>query len=733
MGILWDRESRTFTLHTDRTSYQMQVDEHGYLHHLYYGKNTGSSNMEYMHYYSDCGFSANPYRLMDRRDFSLDNICQEYPGSDIGDYRVSCLSVQNPDGSYSADFRYESHEIRQGKYALSGLPAAYDETGMALSLVIQMRDPVTGLTLRLYYGVFEKEDVITRSAEILNETAGTVQLHKALSACLDIPFGDWELIHFPGRHCMERQTERKKLMDGIQKISSRRGSSSHQHNPFAILALPETSEDYGECLGAMLVYSGSFQIDIEKTQMRAVRMVLGIQEEQFLWKLERGESFVMPEVLLSYSGRGLTGLSHNYADFIREHICRGKYKKARRPILINNWEATYFDFTAEKLLDIAEKAGELGIEMLVLDDGWFGRRDCETDGLGDWYVNEEKLGGNLNSLIEKINKMDMKFGIWVEPEMVNEDSDLYKAHPDWALSVPGREPVMGRCQLALDMGRQEVQDYLYEVLRKLLAEHPIDYIKWDMNRSLSDIYSRALAPERQGEAGHRYILGVYALLERLTKAFPDVLFEGCSGGGGRFDCGMLCYSPQIWCSDDTDAVARLKIQYGTSFGYPVSAMGAHVSACPNHQTGRSTPLRTRGVVAMSGTFGCELDLALLDEAERQEIAEQIDRFKAYYPLIQWGDYYRLTDAIADTYFTAWQFASKDGAEALLNVVVVSPQANPTPIHVRLKGLREEAVYLEKTEGKYYSGAALMYGGFTLPILKGDYPAVQYYFVKEGSE
>lgn len=731
MGILWEQESRTFTLYTDNTSYQMQVDEQGYLHHLYYGKNTGSSNMEYMHYYSDCGFSANPYQLMDRRDFSLDNICQEYPGSDIGDYRVSCLSLQNPDGSYSADFRYDTHEIRQEKYGLAGLPAAYDDTGKAMSLMIRMKDSVTGLVLRLLYSAFEKEDVITRSAEIINETAGKVRLRKALSACLDIPFGDWELIHFPGRHCMERQTERRKLIDGIQKIASRRGSSSHQHNPFVVLALPETSEDYGECLGAMLVYSGSYQIEMEKTQMRAVRMVLGIQEEQFSWELVQGGSFVMPEVLFSYSGGGLTGLSHNYADFIREHICRGKYKKVRRPILINNWEATYFDFTAEKLLDIAKRASELGIEMLVMDDGWFGRRNGEKDGLGDWYVNEEKLGENLNTLIEKINKLGMKFGIWVEPEMISEASNLYKEHPDWALSVPDREPVMGRCQLVLDMGRREVQDYLYGVLERLLSEYSIDYVKWDMNRNLADIYSRTLPPERQGEVSHRYILGVYALLERLTETFPDVLFEGCSGGGGRFDCGMLSYSPQIWCSDDTDAIARLKIQYGTSFGYPVSTVGAHVSACPNHQTGRNTPLHTRGVVAMSGTFGYELDLSLLGEQDKREIEEQIVRFKKYYPLIQWGDYYRLTDAVADTCYTAWQFASKDGAEALLNVVVVSPEANPVPVHVRLKGLKEKAVYLEKTEGKFYSGAALMYGGFTLPILKGDYPAVQYYFVEEG--
>ncbi len=727
MSILFEQESRTFYLNTAHTSYQIQADCRGYVHHLYYGRQVGTSHMEYMHYYSDCGFSGNPYELMDQKDFSLDNVCQEYPGCDAGDYRVSCLSLQNPDGSFGVEFRYVSHEIIHGTYRLPGLPAAYDDGGRAESLILCLEDPVTGLALKLLYGVFEEEDMITRSAIVENHTKGTVILHKALSACLDIPFGEWDLIHFPGRHCMERQAQRQKLPDGVLTVGSRRGSSSHHHNPFVILAAPETSEDYGECLGAMLVYSGSYRIDIERTQMRAVRMVLGIQDEQFQWELQKGEQFVMPEVLFGFSSDGLTRLSHQYADFIREHICRGKYKKARRPILINNWEATYFDFDSGRLLDIAKQASELGMEMLVLDDGWFGRRDGEKDGLGDWYVNEKKLAGGLAPLIREIHGMGMKFGIWVEPEMVNEASDLYQKHPDWALTVPGRPPAMGRCQLVLDLGRREVRDYLYQVLSDLLRNYPIDYVKWDMNRNMTDMYSRALPAHRQGEVHVRYMLGVYDLLERLTGSFPEVLFEGCSGGGGRFDCGMLYYSPQIWCSDDTDAIERLKIQYGTSFGYPVSAVGSHVSASPNHQTGRCTSLATRATVAMSGTFGYELDLTTLDELEKQEIKGQIARFKEYAPLIQEGDYYRLTNAVEDRYFTAWQHGAKDGTEALLNVVVLAPQANPTPIHVRLKGLREDACYQELIFGKTYSGAALMHGGFTLPIMSGDYPSLTYHF------
>lgn len=730
MSIYFEQERRIIGLNTDHTTYQMQIDENGYLLHLYYGALVGSCPMDYMQFYSDCGFSPNPYDLQERRDFSLDNLPQEYTGCDIGDYRISCLSLQNQDGSYSADFRYVGHSISDGKYALKNLPAAYDGSGRVQTLTIELKDAVTGLKLKLLYGVYEAEDIITRSAEIINETEGKVQLHKAASMCLDIPFGQWDIMHFHGRHAMERQVERLHMPKGIYTVSSRRGGSSHQHNPFVILADRNTCEDYGECYGVMLVYSGSYRIDTEVSQMGSTRIVAGIHDEQFEWMLDQGESFVTPEALLGFTDRGFTRLSGQYADFIRRNIIRGRYKDARRPVLINNWEATYFDFNTDKLLEIAGQAKELGIEMLVLDDGWFGRRNGETDGLGDWTVNEEKLPGGLSYLIGKVNGMGMKFGIWVEPEMVNEASDLYKSHPDWALTVPGRKPVMGRAQLVLDMGRIEVQDYLFDCLYKLLSENHIEYVKWDMNRHMADVYSNALPFERQGEVRHRYMLGVYSLLERLTRRFPDVLFESCSGGGGRFDCGMLCYSPQIWCSDDTDAIERLKIQYGTSFGYPISAVGSHVSAVPNHQTGRRTPLNTRGIVAMSGTFGYELDLTRLSKEEKAEIKEQIETFKSLYELIQKGDYYRLSDAMEDRYFTAWEFADKDGREALLNVVVISPQANPMPAHVRLKGLKPEAVYRETGSGNQYVGAGLMYGGYTLPIMKGDYPAMQYHFVEE---
>ena len=724
MSIVINKENSLFSLNTSHTTYQFFADENGFLRHLYYGNHIDSFDMRYTEYYSDCGFSPNPGEIHMQRDFSLDTRSQEYTGCGIGDYRISCLSVSNGDGSYSADFRYVGFAVLNGKYAIPGLPAAYDHGGECETLRIDLKDSISGLELSLFYGVFAEKDMITRCALLRNGGGSPIKLYKVASACLDIPFGKWDLIHFQGRHCMERMPERAPVPHGVMTVGSDRGISSHQHNPFAILAAPEACEEFGQCYGAMLVYSGNFKVEAECSQLQSTRLVLGISDQRFCWTLEPGEAFHTPEVLLSFTDGGLGSLSRCYQNFLAENICRGAYRDIPRQVLINNWEATYFDFNGEKLLSIARQAKELGVEMLVLDDGWFGKRDSDTSGLGDWYINEKKLGCTLNSLIQKIRDIGMDFGIWVEPEMVSPDSDLYRAHPDWALSIPGRIPVQGRSQLVLDLSRQEVVDYLYGVLSDLLRSHDIRYLKWDTNRSLTDVFSRELPPERQGETAHRYLLGLYSLLERLTGDFPKVLFEGCSGGGGRFDAGMLHYFPQIWCSDDTDAIERLKIQYGTSFGYPIRTMGSHVSAVPNHQTGRTTPLHTRGIVAMSGSFGYELDPQKLSEAEKEEIRKQILMFRHHRDLIFYGDYYRLTNAMTDDYFTAWQFAAKDGSAALLNVVVVAPKANPYAIHVYLKGLQPEAMYRETESGCMYSGAALMYGGYTLPIVLGDYPGFQ---------
>ena len=724
MSIRIDHETGLITLHTLHTSYQMWADGQGVVHHLYYGPAIGGSDLRGLEFYSDCGFSPQPAGMDRQRDYSLDTLCQEYTGSGVGDYRIGCLRLAGPDGSRAADLRFVSAEAVPGKYALPGLPAACAEDGACETLRLKLRDAVHGLTVTLLYGVFAQADVITRAALLENEGSGPIRLDKAASACLDLPFGPWELIHFHGRHCMERQPERVPLSHNIQTLRSARGASSHQHNPFAILAAPHTTEEAGECLGAMLVWSGNFKIECEVSQMQSTRLVAGVSDDDFSWTLEPGGQFAAPEVLFCYSDQGLSELSARYHRFLQRHIIRSPWRDKPRPILINNWEATYMDFDAQRIWDIARQARDLGVEMLVLDDGWFGERSDDSSGLGDWQFNEKKLGCTFDQLIGRVREMGLLFGLWIEPEMVCANTALYAAHPDWALSIPGRAPATGRSQLVLDMGRPDVVDYLYNLFHRLLAEHDIAYIKWDMNRNLTDVYSRALPPERQGEAAYRYMLGLYSLLDRLTRDFPQVLFEGCAGGGGRFDAGMLCYCPQIWCSDDTDAIHRIKIQYGTSFGYPPCAMGSHISASPNHQTGRSTLLSTRAVVAMAGTFGYELDLQKLTADEKEMVKAQIVRYKQLQPLLLEGRCERLTDAVTDTCFTAWQFTAPDRSRAAVSVVVIDPQANPWPIHIRLRGLDPQALYHESLTERVYTGAALCHAGLTLPIMQGDYPAVQ---------
>ena len=724
MSIRIDRETGLITLHTLHTSYQMWADGQGVVHHLYYGPSIGGSDLRGLEFYSDCGFSPQPAGMDRQRDYSLDTLCQEYTGSGVGDYRIGCLRLAGPDGSRAADLRFVSAEAVPGKYSLPGLPAACAEDGACETLRLKLKDKVNGLAVTLLYGVFAQADVITRAALLENEGSGSIRLDKAASACLDLPFGKWELIHFHGRHCMERQPERVPLSHNIQTLRSARGASSHQHNPFAILAAPHTTEETGECLGAMLVWSGNFKIECEVSQMQSTRLVAGVSDDDFSWTLEPGGQFAAPEVLFCYSDQGLSELSARYHRFLQRHIIRSPWRDKPRPILINNWEATYMDFDAQRIWDIARQARDLGVEMLVLDDGWFGERSDDSSGLGDWQFNEKKLGCTFDQLIGRVREMGLLFGLWIEPEMVCANTALYAAHPDWALSIPGRAPATGRSQLVLDMGRPDVVDYLYNLFHRLLAEHDIAYIKWDMNRNLTDVYSRALPPERQGEAAYRYMLGLYSLLDRLTRDFPQVLFEGCAGGGGRFDAGMLCYCPQIWCSDDTDAIHRIKIQYGTSFGYPPCSMGSHISASPNHQTGRSTLLSTRAVVAMAGTFGYELDLQKLTADEKEMVKAQIVRYKQLQPLLLEGRCERLTDAVTDTCFTAWQFTAPDRSRAAVSVVVIDPQANPWPIHIRLRGLDPQALYHESLTERVYTGAALCHAGLTLPIMQGDYPAVQ---------
>lgn len=727
MAIIVDEKTGLFQLITDNTEYQMKADKYGVLRHLWYGEKTGC-DMEYLLDYPDVGFSGNIYDAGNDRTYSLDTLPLEYACDGVGDYRITAAAAVHSDGSCALDLRYKSYSISKGKYSIKGLPAVYADDD-AETLEIILKDKYSDIEVTLRYGVLPKLDIITRCASIANKGSETVILTKAASLCLDIPMGKWEWVHFHGRHTMERVAERSELIHGIQESSSTRGTSSHQQNPSVLLCSPDCTETSGSCFGAVLAYSGSFQTKIQLDQQEQVRLVMGINPELFRWELKPSEVFDTPEAIMSYSGSGTEKLSHNFHKVIREHVCRGKYKLAERPVLINNWEATYFDFNEEKILNIAKQAAALGVDMLVLDDGWFGKRNDDCSGLGDWFVNENKLSGGLGSLAEKISKMGMKFGLWFEPEMVSEDSELYRSHPDWAIKIPSRDPVRSRYQLVLDMTNPEVREYLFNAMSSILKSADISYIKWDMNRSICDWYTPCLSSDNMGEMPHRYVLGLYELLERLTAEFPDVLFEGCSGGGGRFDAGMLYYCPQIWCSDDTDAFERTKIQYGTSFFYPVSAIGSHVSAVPNHQTGRITPMETRAVTAMAGSFGYELDLNTLSDNEKEEVKEQIARFKENGPLIHNGLYYRLSDPMTDK-FAVWEFASEDGREALVHGVIFRTEPNCTQYCIKLRGLLPDTDYRLAENGEVYKGSALMNGGILLPKSWGDYAPVEMHFIAE---
>ena len=728
MAIQFDVTTGIFSLETNGSTYQMQADRHGCLLHLYYGAPINGP-ADYLLTFYDRGFSGNPYDAGTDRTYSLDALPQVFPVGGTGDYRSTGLTVKRPDGSCGCDLRYKSHSIRSGKYDLPGLPAVYDTAEQCTSqtLEIKLEDICGGLSVTLLYGVFPELDVITRSAVVKNTGTGNIFLEAVQSACLDFVGGEYDLIQFYGRHAMERNYQRSPILHGAMVIGSRRGTSSHQYNPFVIASERGANEDHGDCYGMSFVYSGNFTCTAERDQYDQTRLTIGLSGGQFSWPLAPGECFTAPEVILSYSGRGLAALSHNYHRTLRRHVCRGKYRDIPRPVLINNWEATYFDFTGDKILEIARRASGLGVEMLVLDDGWFGKRDNDSKGLGDWQVNEEKLGGPLSNLVETINGLGMKFGIWTEPEMVSEDSDLYRAHPDWAFALPGRKPVRSRHQLVLDFSRPEVVDHIYDQLCRVLDSANIEYLKWDMNRSICDVWSAAGDGYGCGAILHRYVLGLYGFLERLNRRYPDLLIEGCSGGGGRFDAGMLYYAPQIWCSDNTDAVDRLFIQYGTSFGYPVSAVGSHVSAVPNHQTGRITPMKTRGVAAMAGSFGYELDLSKITEEETACVRRQIADFHKFWPLIHDGDYYRLSGPSrpdCQRAVAAWEFVAQDRSEVLVNLVSLECHGNPPDLYVKLKGLEQAALYQDESSGSLYPGGALMTAGLPIPRPTVEYESWQ---------
>ena len=713
MAVRFDEKKNLFTLQTLESTYQMKVDDHGVLLHTYYGAPADETDFSYLIGPEDRGFSGQPGDEKKDRTYSMDYYPLEYPVQGNGDFRVKALKAGFEGEVPALDLRFVSYELEKGKYSLPGLPALFEaEAGEVETLKITLKDRLEEIYVTLFYGVFEKKNVITRAASIENRSGKNVVLKRALSLGLDFMEGDMDLIHFYGKHAGERQFERRNLPHGITEISSSRGTSSHHHNPFVILCDRDTTEDFGNAYGISFMYSGGFRIQMEKDQVDGIRLVCGLDDEEFLWKLAPGETFVTPEAALSYSEKGLTALSDQFQKAYHANLIRSPWKDKKRPTLVNNWEATYFGFDAEKLLKIAGEAADLGLDMLVLDDGWFGKRNDDNSGLGDWFVNEKKLGCTMKELVDRVNALGLKFGIWLEPEMVSEDSDLYRTHPDWVLQIPGREPNRSRNQLVLDLSRKEVREYMKKFIDDTLSCANISYVKWDMNRSVDNVYSAADPTLSQGAIRHKYVLGLYEVMEDMLTRHPDLLLEGCSGGGGRFDAGMLYYAPQIWCSDNTDAIERLRIHYGTSFGYPMSSVSAHVSVCPNHQNGRVTPFKTRGICAMQGSFGYELDLSKLSEEDKAEARRQITVYNENWELFQSGSYYRLNSPMENHDYTAWSYVSKDQRKASLSVIYTDLHGNPKPVRVKLKGLKKDASY--DVDGTVYTGAALMRGGLLIP-------------------
>ena len=572
-------------------------------------------------------------------------------------------------------------------------------------------------------------DIVTRAAIIENNGENPVWLERACTASLDFVSGSYDWMTFYGRHAMERNVQRAKTGHGVQMIGSERGMSSHQYKPMVVMLDSETGERSGRCWAMQFVYSGGFAAVAERDQYEQTRLQMGLPVEQFSYPLHPGEQFVLPEVILSFSDEGLSRLSRNLHDCIREHVCRGKYKMHARPVVLNSWEAAYFDLSGDTILGLAREAKDLGIDMIVMDDGWFGNRFDDRRSLGDWSVNETKLGCSLQELITRVNEMGLQFGIWMEPEMISEDSDLYRAHPDWAMVVPGRAPVRARFQLVLDFSRREVTEEIYRRICSVLDQGNIEYLKWDYNRGITDVYSHGTG--EQGRVLYDYMLGLYDVLERLHRRYPDLLIEGCAGGGGRFDAGMLYYAPQIWCSDNSDAVNRAFIQYGTSFGYPACTMGAHVSVCPNEQNGRMTPFETRGAVAMGGVLGYELDPAALKEEERAMVVSQIQDYHRYEHLLHEGDYYRLSDPYVDG-VCAWELAAKDASEVLMSAVKLELTANAPTVYVRLRALAPGAFYRDTRNGRCYPAGALMDTGLSLPNEPGEYRAYTFHLERTGN-
>ena len=728
MSVTFNEEKKIFRLDTEKSTYVMGLSPEGFLGHIYYGDRLFMEADNYL-----LRMEEPPYTpSVNKREKSafLDFFPMEYPTGGIGDYRESCLNIRNAAGNMGCELHYAGHEIYKGKRGLKGLPASFSTEDEAETLEITLKDADLDLEVVLFYTAFEKENAITRSVRVQNQGKEDLRIEKILSACLDMDNENFSMLSLHGTWARERHIQTGELHYGKQVISSARGESSHQEHPFIALVTNGTEQENGKVYAMHFVYSGNFMAETELCQFDNLRMTMGINPEEFSWLLTPGEEFQAPEVVMVYSGNGLGAMTRSYHDFYRNHLIRSKFKYEKRPILINNWEATYFDFNTDKLLAIARQAKECGIEMLVMDDGWFGKRNSDNCSLGDWKVNEEKITGGLKYLVDEVNKIGLQFGIWFEPEMISPDSDLYRTHPDWAIQIAGREATQSRNQYVLDLSRPEVRDYAYECVASVLRSANIAYVKWDMNRQLSDLGSSYLPKERQQELFHRYVLGVYELQERLVTEFPDLLLENCSGGGARFDPGMLCYSPQIWCSDDTDAVERLMIQEGSALVYPLSVIGAHVSDCPNHSVGRVTPFETRGHVALAGTFGYELDITKIPEEDRRLIPEQTATYKKYRHLIQQGEYYRIASYRENHKFDCWALSSRDKKEVLVTYVQVLGVPNSHSRKIFLKGFDPETVYKLEGTDETYTGEMLMKGGFLMKDFWGDFKSRLYHFIAE---
>ena len=718
MSVFYHEKSQTFHLTNGRISYLMKVLPNGTLGQLYFGRAIRDrENFDHLLEFasrpmSSCVFEGNPC-------FSLEHCRQEYPSHGSTDFRRPAVELRQPNGSRITSFVYHSHTVAPGKPALKGLPATYcEQDSEAETLTIRLRDELLNVSVYLNYTLFASHPALARSARIVNEGGLELHLTHAMSLSLDLPDMEYELLHFSGAWGRERHLKVRKLEQGVQSVESLRGHSSHNHNPFVMLRRPGTDEDQGEVLGFSLVYSGNFLAQAEVDTWDTTRITLGINPFGFDWKLEPGEGFQTPEAVAVYSHQGMGAMSRTFHTLYRSRLARGEWRDRPRPILINNWEATYFNFDEDKLVSIAQAAKRDGVELFVLDDGWFGARRSDRAGLGDWIANPELLPQGIPGLAERIEALGMRFGLWFEPEMVNRDSDLYRAHPDWLLQTPGRTPSHGRNQFVLDFSRPEVVDRVHAMMADILSGAKVSYVKWDMNRSITEAYSTALPPDRQGEVFHRYILGVYDLYERLTSAFPHVLFESCASGGGRFDPGMLYYAPQAWTSDDSDAAERLKIQYGTSFCYPVVSMGAHVSAVPNHQVNRATPLSTRANAAYFGTFGYELDLNRLTSEEREQVRAQIAFMKEHRAVIQFGDFYRLLSPFQGNY-TAWMAVSPDRRTALVGWYKTLNEVNGPFRRLRLRGLDPALCYTVDGTSAHYGDELMEVGLVTTDSSAGE--------------